>query len=142
MSRKRKARRSIPKLLLLWAGRRMLGRVQKRSLRSITERPKPKRFRLPAVPGRVRASESAPKRALRLPQLPRKSVAGIPVEQPVPSRPHRRVNRAKAGKGIAAAVLTTAAVAALKYGADRVIEAERDQHVVTPDFDVFSDDDE
>ena len=55
---------------------------------------------------------------------------------------HLAINRRQAGRGFAVALLTTAAVAAVKFGADRVIESEREQHVVTPDFDVFSDDDE
>jgi hypothetical protein len=39
-------------------------------------------------------------------------------------------------------VLSATAVAVLKAGVGRVMEAEREQQVVTPDFDVFADDDE
>ncbi len=69
MSRTRKAKRSILKALLLWVGRRMLGRVQKRSLRSITRRPKPKRFALPVPPRfskRALAVAKRPGRARRV----------------------------------------------------------------------------
>ncbi len=138
MSRKHKARRSIPKLLLLWVGKRMLGRVQKRSLRSITERPKTRRWRLPEGLRVGRPASEARKRRLHFSLKGRRSTA--PTATPI--KPRRRINRRRAGKGIAAALLTTAAVAAIKLGAERVIESEREQHVVTPDFDVFADDDD
>lgn len=145
MSRKRKAKRSFLKALLLWVGKRMLGRVQKRSLKSITERPKPKRFAVSGLMRTRKPAAPAPKPTRRMPRLRRKAaLAATPsvTPAPTPAKPRRKVNRRRAGKGIAAALLTTAAVAAIKMGAERVIESEREQHVVTPDFDVFSDDDE
>ncbi|MHB0927445.1 MAG: hypothetical protein ACYC3W_00755 [Candidatus Nanopelagicales bacterium] len=147
MSRKRKGkgrRRSFAKIVLLWLGRRLLGRVQKRSLRSITERPKSRRFRIPGAlrrSGTTGAPVSAGVRARRWLQRRRPEVVE-PANTPASSRRGAALNRRRAGRGLALAVLTTAAVAAVKFGAERVIESEREQHVVTPDFDVFADDDE
>lgn len=117
MSKMRKVKRSLISALLLWLGRRMLGRVQKRTIRSVTRKPKPA-----AVPRRLPG-------ALR--RTPR------PVAAPARSFPWGR-----AMKGLAIGAMSTIAVAALKSGVDHVIESEREQHVVTPDFDVFADDDE
>lgn len=43
------------------------------------------------------------------------------------------------GRGVAVALLSGIAVSALKYGVGRVVEAERERPLVTPDFDVFDD---
>lgn len=117
MAKMRKVKRSLISALLLWLVRRMLGRVQKRTIRSVTRKPKPtgKPRRLP----------------VSLRRRPRPAVT-----------PARSFPWGRAMKGLAIGAMSTLAVAALKSGVDHVIESEREQHVVTPDFDVFADDDE
>lgn len=115
MTKMRKVKRSLATAVLVWVGRRMIGRVQKQTLKSVTRKPKArKRMAMPSKPARFS-----------------KPVAAKPM------RPSRRTVQ-----GFAVALLSAAAVAALKVGVDHVIESERDQQVVTPDFDVFADDDE
>lgn len=116
MAKKRKVKRSIISALLLWLGKVMLGRVQKRTIRSVTRKPRPA-----SRPQRLRRSAAAK-------AVPRSAARSFPW--------------AGAAKGLAIGLLSAAAVAALKTGVDHVIESEREQHVVTPDFDVFADDDE
>ena len=43
------------------------------------------------------------------------------------------------GRGVAVVALSGIAVTALKFGVDRVVAAEREHPLVTPDFDVFDD---
>lgn len=127
MARKRRHRRSIAAVILVWIGRRMLSRVQKQSLRSLTGKSASKR-RLPV---------SLPKRRpAAAPATPKPRRLALPAALNTPA------TRRRAGKGFAAALLTTAAVAALKVGVQHVVEAEREQQVVTPDFDVFGDDED
>lgn len=114
MTKMRKVKRSLISALLLWMGRRLLGRVQKRTLRTITRKPVARR-------GRPRRRQPAP--------------AAPPVAR-------SRFPRKRAAQGLAVTVLSAAAVAAIKAGVEHVIESEREQQVVTPDFDVFADDDE
>ena len=61
---------------------------------------------------------------------------------PAPPTVAKSSKRRRTAQGVAFAVLSAAAVAALKVGVEHVIETEREQQVVTPDFDVFADDDE
>ena len=127
MAKMRKVKRSLISALLLGLGRLMLRRVQKRTMRSVTRKPRPAR-----------------KPSARLPKAGRRSAAGV---RSVPSRstahaPIRRFPWPAAGKGLLIGLMSAVAVAALKTGVEHVVEAERDQHLVTPDFDVFSDDDE
>ena len=137
MGRKRKAskaRRSTLKWVAVWAGRRMLRRVQQQSLRSITEKPGRRAGRTAGAVSALTALKA------RMPLLPKRTEA---VAAPSPERSTVRRDRArKAGKGFAVALLSAAAVAAIKVGVDHVVESEREQQVVTPDFDVFGDDDE
>jgi len=130
MTKMRKVKRSAATAVLMWIGRRMIHRVQKRTLRTVTEKPKAPRRRLfgKSVPA---ATVPARKRC----PLRRKPTPPPPVK--ASSRARRRT-----GQGIAFAVLSAAAIAALKVGVGHLVEAEREQQVVTPDFDVFSDDDE
>lgn len=124
MTKMRKVKRSIATAVFVWVGRRMLGRVHKQMLKSVTGKPraaKPTTSRI----GRIRAAA----------RLRRPTASGAAHQQP--SRARRRT-----AQGFAFALLSAAAVAALKVGVDHVIESEREQHLVTPDFDVFADDDE
>lgn len=54
----------------------------------------------------------------------------------------RRVASARFTKGALVALASGLAVMAARGGVEHVLEAERGQTVVTPDFDVFSDDEE
>ena len=118
----RKVKRSIATAVLVWIGRRMLGRVQKQTMKSVTRKPK------------ASSQRSASAKRIVARRLTRKNTAtAVP---PVSRRAGRTT------KGIAFALLSAAAVAALKVGVDHVIETEREQQVVIPDFDVFADDDE
>lgn len=54
----------------------------------------------------------------------------------------RRAGSAPVAKGALIALASIAAVMAARGGVAQVMEAERGQSVVTPDFDVFSDDEE
>jgi hypothetical protein len=128
MTKMRKVKRSLATAILVWIGRRMLGRVQKRTLRSVTEKPKFSKF--------SRMGRKAPEKAVRgLRRLQVRKTSAKPGQR---SAQRRR----RTGQGILFAVLSAAAVAALKVGVEHVIENEREQHVVTPDFDVFADDEE
>lgn len=112
MTKMRKVKRSLATAVLVWVGRRMIGRVQKQTLKSVTRKPKArKRF----------ARQSAP-------------------VKPVLGKSSKR--RRRTAQGFAFALLSAAAVAALKVGVEHVIENEREHQVVTPDFDVFADDEE
>jgi len=122
MTKMRKVKRSLATAVLVWLGRRMLGRVQKQTLKSVTRKPKPRKSK---------AGRANPVTRLRRP------ARSQPVVAKKPGRGRRRT-----AQGVAFALLSAAAVAALKVGIDHVIESEREQHVVTPDFDVFADDDE
>ena len=126
MTNMRKVKRSLATGILIWIGRRMLGRVQKRTLRTVTEKQK-------ALRGRRfgRKTAAPPKRVWRR------------FSQTIASKPKSSAaTRRRTGQGIAFALLSAAAVAALKVGVDHVIENEREHQVVTPDFDVFADDEE
>ena len=127
MTTMRKVKRSLAAAILVWIGRRMLGRVQKRTLRTVTEKQKSSRGRR-----FVRKTVVPPKRAWR--RRSSKTTASKPKTSAVARR--------RTGQGIAFALLSAAAVAALKVGVDHVIESEREHQVVTPDFDVFADDEE
>lgn len=127
MAKMRKVKRSIATAVLVWVGRRMLGRVQKQTLKSVTR--KPKSGKGSKQPARKVAAVS------RLARFARSKPN--PVVATKPSKKRRRT-----AQGVAFALLSAAAVAALKVGVEHVIESEREQQVVTPDFDVFADDDE
>jgi hypothetical protein len=127
MAKMRKVKRSLTTAVLVWIGRRMLRRVQKHTLRTVTEKPKALRRRWRREPLSVSKSRGRRFRRDR----------SVPTPTRVPYLARRR-----AGQGIAFAVLSATAVAVLKAGVGRVMEAEREQQVVTPDFDVFADDDE
>ena len=122
MATMRKVKRSIASAVLVWIGRRMLGRVQKQTMKSITRKPK------------AASQRSASAKRIVARRLTRKNTTTV--VPPVSRRAGRTT------KGIAFALLSAAAVAALKVGVDHVIETEREQQVVIPDFDVFADDDE
>ncbi len=119
MSKKRRSRKSIASMVLVWIGRRMLRRVQQQSLQQLT-----------GTRSRVRAGA---KHALD---------AAAPRARALPAALNSPAQRKRAGKGLAVALLSTVAVAALKVGVDHVLESEREQQVVTPDFDVFSEDED
>jgi hypothetical protein len=127
MTTMRKVKRSLAAAILVWIGRRMLGRVQKRTLRTVTEKQKSLRGRRFG-----RKTVEQPQRAWH--RRSRKTTAS----KTKPSAAARR----RTGQGIAFALLSAAAVAALKVGVDHVVESEREHQVVTPDFDVFADDEE
>lgn len=127
MSRKRRTRKSIASVVLVWLGRRMLSRVQQQSLEALTGRPA-KRGLLSRLP----------KRAVPIPA----PAAPAPRGRRLPAVLNSPATRRRAGKGFAVALLSTAAVAALKVGVQHVVESEREQQVVTPDFDVFADDED
>ena len=127
MAKMRKVKRSIATAVLVWVGRRMLGRVQKQTLKSVTRKPKSGR-RSQKSPSKFTA---ATERVLWTRSKP------VPVAVTMPSRRRRRT-----AQGVAFALLSAAAVAALKVGVEHVIATEREHQVVSPDFDVFADDDE
>lgn len=123
MASKRKVKRTLVSAILLWIGRLLLHRVQRRTLQAVTGRPQ----------GRFGRLKSRAKRA-----------AGRPSTGPA-AKSHRlprpRVSR-RAAKGIGLALISTAAAAAMKAGVSHVIESERNERIVTPDFDVFADDEQ
>lgn len=113
MTKMRKVKRSFATAVLVWVGRRMIGRVQKQTLKSVTRRPKTRKFLGRSVsPTRAVATKATSRR------------------------------RRRTAQGFAFALLSAAAVAALKVGVEHVIATEREQQVVVPDFDVFADDEE
>lgn len=114
MARKRKVKRTIFSAVLLWIGRLLLHRVQKRTLRAVSRAPRP-------------AAARSWRRRPAAPVVPEKRRPRVPP---------------RVAKGAGIAILSAAAAAAMKVGVERVIEAERQQPLVTPDFDVFSDDEE
>ncbi len=116
MARKRRARRPLARVLLVWFGGTLLRRVQRRSLHSLV------------------ASAARPRR-LRARMLGGVGTVGRRAATHLPSR--RNV-----GRGVGVALLSGVAVTALRFGVGRVVEAERATPLVTPDFDVFADDDE
>lgn len=126
MAKMRKVKRSLISALLLGLGRLMLRRVQKRTMRSVTRKPKPARG--------AATSRSKPS--------PGPSGIRRRRSRPTVAAPVRRFPWSRTGMGLLIGVMSAVAVAALKSGVDHVVEAERDQHLVTPDFDVFADDDE
>ncbi len=105
MARKRRARRSVSRVLMAWLGGALIRRVQRGSLKGFG-----------AAPRRRGPLSSTITRAAR--RLPAGRVLG---------------------RGVAMAALSGLAVTALKYGVERVVEAERARPLVTPDFDVFND---
>lgn len=129
----RKARRSVLRAVVVWVGRRMLRRVQKQSLRSITDRPGSRRARV-----QVSAPLTAAFARVRRPRR----ATSVEAAPSFPAPASKRTRRRRAGQGFAVALLSAAAVAAIKVGVEHVIESERDEKVVTPDFDVFADDDQ
>lgn len=130
MAKRHKVRKSLLSMILLWIGRRLITRVQRKTMKSITHRAS-NVGRVAASPVVQDAASKAIKRAAK--HLPRRGTAEVS-SKPAP------LKRSSKGKGIALTLMSAAAVAALKYGVDKVVEAERNEHVVTPDFDVFNDD--
>ena len=116
MARKRRARRPLARVLLVWFGGALLRRVQRRSMRSLGAT-KPGSRRSIA---RVRHGAGS---------LGRRAAQHVPERRAI-------------GRGVGVALLSGVAVAALRVGVGRVVEAERATPLVTPDFDVFADDDE
>ncbi len=122
MAKRHKVRQSLLSVILLWIGRRLITRVQRKTITSVTKRA-----------GKLGKAASSPAVQNAAANLVRDAAAKITKQPSV--APRRR-----AGRGIALTVMSAAAVAALKYGVGKVVEAERNEHVVTPDFDVFNDD--
>ena len=129
MAKMRKVKRSVATAVIVWVGRRLLGRVQRQTMKSVAVKPARKRFARASAVAAAAASKPSPSR--------KKSGKNADTSKRRNSRVRRR-----AGQGLAFAILSTVAVAALKVGVEHVIESEREQPMVTPDFDVFADDDE
>lgn len=130
MAKRHKVRKSLLSMILLWIGRRLITRVQRKTMKSITQRASSV-GRVAANPAVQDAAAKAIKQAVQ--RLPRRAAVEVAAQPSLPKRSRK-------GKGIALTLMSAAAVAALKYGVDKVVEAERNEHVVTPDFDVFNDD--